>query len=422
MSAGFGATLRRLREEAGLSLAALAQQVHYSKGHLSKVESGQKPPSAQLARLCDAAVGAGGALVRLVGPGGPGGEEPEPSDVDGPVWSVGVGPGGAGFFAPGDGSAAEGLSRMTFGVPGAATGTPALLDAFRLRFASARALGQVAGPAAVLPGLIADAQTLRALAATAAASERPALWRLAARYAEYAGWMTQEAGDDRMALWWTDVAVRLAGLGGDATLEPYALVRRADVALYHDDALSTITFAQRAQQAEHATDRVRGLAAQREAQGHALAGDHDACLRALDRSVALLAAAETDPVVLALGSTNTPDLASLIGGWCAYDLGRPDEAAEILDSGITRFAPGSHRARGRYVTRAALAHCAAGELDRACALMNLVLDEVTALDSATIRHDLRELTRVLARWHTHQPARELRQRLLAALRAPQAWS
>ncbi|NBH03695.1 helix-turn-helix transcriptional regulator, partial [Amycolatopsis sp. SID8362] len=38
--ATFGAELRRLRHAAGLSLTELADRVHYSKGYLSKVETG----------------------------------------------------------------------------------------------------------------------------------------------------------------------------------------------------------------------------------------------------------------------------------------------------------------------------------------------------------------------------------------------
>ncbi|MFI1104479.1 helix-turn-helix domain-containing protein [Streptomyces melanogenes] len=62
---GFGAELRRLREERGLSLAQLAALTHYSKGYLSNVENARKAPSAELARRLDAALGAEGDLVAL---------------------------------------------------------------------------------------------------------------------------------------------------------------------------------------------------------------------------------------------------------------------------------------------------------------------------------------------------------------------
>ncbi|OEJ28335.1 DNA-binding protein [Streptomyces agglomeratus] len=62
----FGEELRRLRGERGISLTALARSIHYSKGYLSKIENGGKPPTPDVAERCDQALDAGGALVRLV--------------------------------------------------------------------------------------------------------------------------------------------------------------------------------------------------------------------------------------------------------------------------------------------------------------------------------------------------------------------
>ncbi|MFE7935640.1 helix-turn-helix domain-containing protein, partial [Streptomyces sp. NPDC057456] len=64
-STEFGEELRKRRLEAGLSLTALSGAVHYSKAQLSKVERGIKAPSRDLVRLCDAALGADGALTAL---------------------------------------------------------------------------------------------------------------------------------------------------------------------------------------------------------------------------------------------------------------------------------------------------------------------------------------------------------------------
>lgn len=70
----FGACLRRLRADRGMSLADLSRVAHYSRGYLSKAENGQKPPTAELARVCDEALEAGGELIALAPPraAGPG--------------------------------------------------------------------------------------------------------------------------------------------------------------------------------------------------------------------------------------------------------------------------------------------------------------------------------------------------------------
>ncbi|MFI6520364.1 helix-turn-helix domain-containing protein [Spirillospora sp. NPDC050679] len=62
----FGARLRRLRGEAAMSLSDMARATHYSRGYLSKVENGHKPPSPGLARICDEVLKADGALLELV--------------------------------------------------------------------------------------------------------------------------------------------------------------------------------------------------------------------------------------------------------------------------------------------------------------------------------------------------------------------
>src|SRR5947209_17669805 len=62
----FGAELRRRRAAAGVSLSELAKRIHYSKGYLSKVETGLATPNHTLAALCDDELGSGEALVAMV--------------------------------------------------------------------------------------------------------------------------------------------------------------------------------------------------------------------------------------------------------------------------------------------------------------------------------------------------------------------
>ncbi len=59
----FSAALRQLRRATGISLRDLGLKVHYSKGHLSKIENGAVPGSLDLAEACDAALGARGRLT-----------------------------------------------------------------------------------------------------------------------------------------------------------------------------------------------------------------------------------------------------------------------------------------------------------------------------------------------------------------------
>ncbi|WP_344430866.1 ATP-binding protein [Amycolatopsis minnesotensis] len=68
--ATFGAELRRRRVAAGHTLAWLAERTHYSKGYLSKVETGLATPNPALATLCETELGIPGTLVAFL-PHGP---------------------------------------------------------------------------------------------------------------------------------------------------------------------------------------------------------------------------------------------------------------------------------------------------------------------------------------------------------------
>ncbi|HEY2063405.1 MAG TPA: helix-turn-helix domain-containing protein [Amycolatopsis sp.] len=64
-SSAFGAELRRIRAERGISLTGLASLTFYSKGYLSKIETGAKPALPDLAARLDEALGARGLLIEL---------------------------------------------------------------------------------------------------------------------------------------------------------------------------------------------------------------------------------------------------------------------------------------------------------------------------------------------------------------------
>ncbi|MDX3279338.1 helix-turn-helix domain-containing protein [Streptomyces scabiei] len=279
-SSEFGAELRKRRLGAGLSLTALSAVVHYSKAQLSKVERGIKAPSRDLARLCDAALHAGGVLIALVAPPAtdvP--KEPAPYGVNEEEWVMQLSPDGSSGFQPVGRRqvvSAGAASLMNWRTGGQSrvslSGGVGMLDASRSLFTHYRRLGQSVEPGFLLPGLIAQTHTLRELSAHVDSRTRQELLALGSRYAEYVGWLVQETGDEQAALWWTQRAVDLAAAGGDRALAGYALVRRALVTLYQDDAQQTVALARQAQSGT-LPPRIRGLAAQREAQGHALAGD-----------------------------------------------------------------------------------------------------------------------------------------------------
>lgn len=423
-SDAFGPRLRALRVAKGLSLSAFARQLFYSKGHVSRVETGTQAPSAEFARRCDAALDADGELAALV----PAVEPDSPVAVDHDhdddgAWMMIMTPdGGSSFDKIGRrdvllGGAAMLAVGATGRGPAPATGAAAGAEnllLYRRMLEAARDLGQVAAPERVLPIVVGQAHALRTLARDVRGREAADVAKLSARTAEYAGWMAQESGDVAAAAWWTERAVLVATEAGDPHTAAYALVRRALITMYQGDHRATIDYASRAQ-ADSGTDpRILGLAAQREAQGHALAGDHTACMKALDRAARQLRAAEA-PNGPVIGTSHVPDPVAVVTGWCLYDLGRPKEAAAVLDREVARIPADAVRARTRFGVRQTLAHAATGDLERACALAESMISQAAGLGSATIRTDIRKLATSLRRWSSHPAVRALEPAFGAAL-------
>ena len=345
MSPTFAQEVHRLRTEQGLSLNQMAARVPYSKGYLSKIENGHVRPSPEMARIFDDALNAGGRLIAL---------------ADAPLHPI--------------------LSDDT------------VLLTYDAMFNHHRTLGHRSSPEAVLAGLRPQVDIISGMARSA---DEPALsrglWLLAAKYAEYAGWMEQERGDDASAAELTKLAVQYAAKGGDRELEAWALVRAAEFALYRGDARATVSLARRASKSR--SPAVQAGAALREAQGYALAGAAMPCQAALDRAAELQRKVAESPY----GTTSVADQVAITRAWSFHDLGRHAEAAAILDTQVPLISATALRARTRFGLRRALAHAEAGDADHACELVADLLDDIRQVQSATVHIDLTAFSRLLSR-------------------------
>jgi len=425
----FGEDLRRRRLAAGLTVAQLARLVHYSKSQISKVERGVKPPSRDLARLCDSVLRAEGSLVSLVrsrsGEDGLTSSRAGGGAPQGCVerWLIQLSPSGQSWIQPM--SRRKIIAAGAFLIPGTFISGTAVSETaegaapttiFSTLFEQYRRLGQVTDPRLLVPTLVTQTHALQELSRVSQGHSSKELLFLSSRYAEYTGWLIQETGNDSAALWWTQRAVELASAAGDSGFAAYGLVRHALVTLYRGDAATTTHLARQAQRANGSL-RVRGLAALREAQGHALACDYDASMLALEQAETLLNANAKETEQPVIGTRNLSQPAEMIKGWCLYELGHPYAAAEILGQQLAAMPGDAVRARVRYGVRHALAYATAGEVDHACRLTAGLLDDAMSIRSATIATDLRVLARTLGRHQKNPCVRDLAPRLGTTLRA-----
>ncbi|WP_169811501.1 helix-turn-helix domain-containing protein [Nocardia harenae] len=393
MDRTFGQELRRLRLRRSLSLGELAELVHYSKGHLSKIENGRVTPIAPLARACDSALSADGRLIALAATDTRPGPPPElPADT---AWTQHLHPDGSGIIEI---SGSPGPPIVTYpAVAGFATDPIAGLAAV---FDELRRLGRSTSPSMVLPMVAAQNHVATAAARRGSAGNRPLLLH-AARTAEFAGWMAQECGNDIGAAWWTERAVDQAASAGDTSMASYALVRRAVLSLYRADSSATTGLTEQVLGDSAIDPRIRWLAALGAAQGYAIGADAANTMRALERAGELWdhvhRAGTDDP----LGPAALHGRSLLIEAWCHYDLGNLEAAARLFASGMSAASGQSDRDRARFGTRQALVHAAMGDVDRACELIEPLLDVVRAVDSVTVRLDLHDFARTVGRFPDH---------------------
>ncbi|GAA2392345.1 helix-turn-helix transcriptional regulator [Dactylosporangium salmoneum] len=380
----FGMELRRRRLHSGLSLRALARIVHFDPSHLSRVENGERHAGAELARLCDAALGAGGALEMLADDSGLlGGAEPEYQH-----------PFGTAQFDAAAQYRIDGEVRW---------------EALRALFRRMREAGRQIAPAMVIPAIAAQARTVSSLAAVAGPADRHEALRLAAHHAEYIGWMLQEQGDVAGALEWTARAVELDARGGGLDMAAYALVRRAELALYQARPDRALALVAQARETGGASRRIHAMAAQREAQAFALAGDRAGCEAALARSEECWASGTGRQDRLDLfGSSSIGDPNAMAAAWCELDLGRPDDAAEQTVAVLATVPDASHRIRALLSARLAVALALAGALQSSCDLAEQVIPDSRSLQSATTMHQLARLSGVLGRWPRNRRAQQVR--------------
>lgn len=392
LAGDFAEELRRRRLVHGYSLAELAARVHYSKGHLSKIENRTKAATADLARACDAVLNAGGTLLALVGPPRPKRPAigpPSPSQDPGRcAWSL------VSYADSEDG----------------ADGAPDLdsTDFYASLFDRYREFGLRKRAADVLHSLVPQVELVRA---AAQAADEPNLWLLTARYAEYTGWMAQEAGQERAAASFTELSAHYAARAHAPEFAHYARVRAAEFALYRRDAAKAVRLASPIARNPAVTGSVRSLAAEREAQGYALAGYELECCRALDRAAELHSTSGRDH---RFGSQSISEPLIMATGSALLDLGRPAKASAVFDRHVHCVATTALRAWLRFELRRALAHATAGELDHGCELATALLSGITTVGSVTLRADLARLSRLL-RASARPAARELRREIAAVL-------
>lgn len=166
------------------------------------------------------------------------------------------------------------------------------------------------------------------------------------------------------------------------------------------------------------TTRIRAIAAQTEALGHAVHGAASDADRALDRAEQLLddggaaAPTEGDP-----SDGRYCDLRLYLNisrAKCHLELGRADAAVNAFTTVLDTLPPDYHRDRGQYLSRLAQAYVLAGEPEEACACAEESFAIAVSTGSSRTINDLRQLLNQLRPWATSPAVISLRALLATA--------
>ncbi|MEJ3745547.1 helix-turn-helix transcriptional regulator [Actinomycetes bacterium KLBMP 9797] len=443
----FGLALRQLRTQAGLSLRTLDQMVHYDYSRLSRVENGEHLIDPHHVPAIDAALGAGGLLIllRSLAPDTP---SPGPKTLPTTGFRVDHGDSVMVELRTTDGRIVHvNLSRREFAqllasgalraaLPAGITDLdqaervsevlhgprrvdPQVLDYFRALLAEHFTADKMLGPRQLLGSVHAQLEVLDGLRRHASPGTADPLLGLLAQYAEFAGWLHQDTGDTTAAMYWSDRASQWAQAVGDYQMVAYMLVRKSNIALLDDDAVTVIELAAAARRVPGpASPKLVALARQQEARGWALRGDVDHFRADLDTAADLLSRHPDDvdddaPVYLHHYDLDTLEEQSASGYRAC---GQAETAVAILERKIAQTPAHLHRDQGHQLAKLANTVLATAQPDpeRAATLGLECLQVAQTTGSARIAKELRSLDATLCgRWANLPATAEFHQALAA---------
>ncbi|WP_019874027.1 helix-turn-helix domain-containing protein [Sporichthya polymorpha] len=273
---------------------------------------------------------------------------------------------------------------------------PDALAQFETILAGYTALDHLAGHRPLLVAVTDQAGFLEARARWASGVQREGLLRLVGRYAEFAGWLHQEAGDHDAAMAWTDRALDAAHEIDDLRAMAYVLHRKSNIATQAGRPGRGIGLAEAAlRRPAELPGTLRAVALRQRANALALLGERQDCERALGQALE----AASGSVGEGLGDPAgycTPAYVQSEAGGCWIVLRAPARAIAQLESALTQWPADQERDRGLCLSRLALAHAVGGDLDTGVAVGLDATNVVRQAPSARSIDQLRQVRALLA--------------------------
>lgn len=411
----FGRQLRRLRENAGLTQVQLAARLGYHHTYVSKIESGAREPRIAFASKADDVLNAGGALLDAAAKARANVRVTTGAAIPLPRAPRGTGPPRPAQTRQVVNLPLFGITCPTHGAAGCAAPVPAAVA--EVPGADGRAVGTetVHGFTALLTTYVeADLsgitdlafpveQALRSLIAVvpkARGDVTDGLLRLAARYADLAGWLRVKRGQHGIAMTWLQRSVEWALASGGLPTACEALSSMSVLAMIEGDGATALEYAEAAAEVDRGRRWTAVQAKLDQARAHALLGDHrefDRLAKAARHAAERLGDRDRLEAPWLTGAEGETFVASHLAGGLR-DLAEVTGRAEMADRAVT-FAETSlanlpARMRGSKLLltlRLADSQACRGDLDAAVDLARPIMPAVAAAPSTPILHELSRL-------------------------------
>ncbi|MER5302262.1 DNA-binding protein [Streptomyces lasiicapitis] len=273
------------------------------------------------------------------------------------------------------------------------------------------------GPRHVLPAV---QQRLVALAAhrkAARGSDAERLLELETRYEELAGWLAQDAGDERTAYGHTARALDASHMTGDRDLTAYILGRKAQLAADTGHAHDALGLATAARRTARPGSKLEVIAAMHQAHGHSVLGDEPAALSGYEDALGMLERADDDGV---WGSWLDAAYVRTARARSMAALGHYEQAADGFRTAIAALPSAYRRDRGVYLAREARALAGADDRQRAARVGLEAVQIAAETSSARIIGQLSKLDAALAATPREADVPEFRAALDQIVLHPQA--
>lgn len=215
---------------------------------------------------------------------------------------------------------------------------------------------------------------------------------LAAKYAESAAWLYEDAGQMPSAVQWVQRAMEWAIEASDQLLLAWTIFRRSQHATAAGDAQRTLSLTRAAmRQASQIPNPMRAAIVQQEAQGHALTGDERTANRRLDDAHRWAALDNAGDARGGHGSFCTETYIELQRANCWTVLGKPQRAIQTYETVLPSLPAVYRRDHGMACSRFAMAYLRAGEPEAAALIGQEALVVARSAGSVRTENEVRRL-------------------------------